>query len=108
MLVHNTVRLPFIPILEKSASCAIVFDSGMHIHRDQWLRKWSIQCHFLKPMKSINSTMKKEVDEVWLLYVSIDSIMKTASEHSVATISWTGGVIVVVGIEGLGEEWGRA
>ena len=48
--------------------------------------------------------MKKEVDEVWLLYVSIDSIMKTASEHSVATIVWTGGVVVVVGIDGLGEE----
>lgn len=43
-----------------------------------------------------------------LLYVFIDSIMKTASEHSVATIVWTGDVVVVVGIEGLGEEWGRA
>lgn len=59
-------------------------------------------------MKSINSTMKKEVDEVWLLNVSIDSIMKTASEHSVATIVWTGVVVVVVGIEGLGEGGGRA
>lgn len=48
--------------------------------------------------------MKKEVDEVWLLNVSNDSIMKTASEHSVATIVWTGGVVVVVGIEGLGDE----
>ena len=57
-------------------------------------------------MKSINSTMRKEVDEVWLLNVFIDSIMKTASEHSVATIVWTGDV--VVGIEGLGEDWGRA
>ena len=43
-----------------------------------------------------------------LLNVSNDSIMKTASEHSVATIVWTGGVIVVVGIEGLDEGWGRA
>lgn len=43
-----------------------------------------------------------------LLNVSIDSIMKTASEHSGATIVWTGGVVVVVGIGELGEGWGRA
>ena len=62
MLVHNTVDCFYSNPREKRI-CAIVFDSGMHIHRDQWLRKWSIQYHF-EADEVHQRCMKKEVDEV--------------------------------------------